>query len=152
MSVPSRLICMSVHQTLFPSLLPPFHWNILGLIIICIMIASVLILAFAKLFTWFSVLYCLELGVNAECKLLLKKSATTWIFFTKRAKKRKAVMSNYKRVQQWATFSRAWHMYDATWQDPIVFCRTIAGVLSGKNKPIFHPGSSLLKLYSKTSL
>jgi len=48
-------------------------------------------------------------------------------------------MSNLKRVQQWATFARAWHMYDATWQDPIVFCRTIADVLSGKHKPIFHP-------------
>jgi len=48
-------------------------------------------------------------------------------------------MSSYKRVQQWATFARAWHLYDATWQDPMVFSKTIADVLSGKNKPIFHP-------------
>jgi len=50
-------------------------------------------------------------------------------------------MSAYKRVQQWATFARAWHLFDATWQDPMVFSRTIVDVLSGKNKPIFHPDS-----------
>ena len=51
-------------------------------------------------------------------------------------------MSSLKRVQQWATFARAWHLYDATWQDPMVFSKTIVDVLSGKNKPIFHPGES----------
>jgi len=48
-------------------------------------------------------------------------------------------MSNFKRVQQWATFARAWHMFDATWQDPIIFGKTIVDVLGGKHKPIFHP-------------
>lgn len=50
-------------------------------------------------------------------------------------------MSSLKRVQQWATFARAWHLYDATWQDPMVFSPTVADVLSGKNKPIFHPSN-----------
>jgi len=50
-------------------------------------------------------------------------------------------MSAYKRVQQWATFARTWHLYDATWQDPMVFSKTIVDVLSGKNKPIFHPNN-----------
>lgn len=45
----------------------------------------------------------------------------------------------YGRVQQWATFTRAWHLYDATWQDPMIFSRTICDILGGKNKPIFHP-------------
>lgn len=48
-------------------------------------------------------------------------------------------MSAFSRVQQWTTFVRAWHMFDATWQDPMIFSRDIAKVLAGKHKPIWHP-------------
>lgn len=47
-------------------------------------------------------------------------------------------LSNFKRVQQWATFTRRWHLYDARWQNPFQSAELIADVLAGKHKPIFH--------------
>ncbi|KAJ8686740.1 hypothetical protein QAD02_022534 [Eretmocerus hayati] len=48
-------------------------------------------------------------------------------------------MSVTRRAQQWATFARMWHVYDATWQDPFQSATMIAKYLKGHTKPIFHP-------------
>ncbi|XP_049788390.1 39S ribosomal protein L13, mitochondrial [Schistocerca cancellata] len=48
-------------------------------------------------------------------------------------------MSVYKRVQQWATFARVWHVFDATWQNPFESAQMIKKYLCGLNKPIYHP-------------
>lgn len=48
-------------------------------------------------------------------------------------------MSATKRVQQWATFARMWHVFDAKWQDPFHSAKMLSVYLSGKNKPIYHP-------------
>ncbi|XP_019526571.2 large ribosomal subunit protein uL13m [Aedes albopictus] len=48
-------------------------------------------------------------------------------------------MSVTKRVQQWATFARAWHVYDCTWQNPFESASLIRKHLMGLHKPIYHP-------------
>ncbi|KAL3244065.1 hypothetical protein MRX96_019631 [Rhipicephalus microplus] len=50
-------------------------------------------------------------------------------------------LSNFKRVQQWATFTRRWLLYDARWQNPFQSAEMISDVLQGKHKPIFSPTS-----------
>nr|CAD7400757.1 unnamed protein product [Timema poppensis] len=41
--------------------------------------------------------------------------------------------------RQWATFARVWHIYDATWQNPFDSAKKICKVLTGVNKPVYHP-------------
>ncbi|KAK6624952.1 54S ribosomal protein L13 [Polyplax serrata] len=48
-------------------------------------------------------------------------------------------MSATRRVQQWATFARVWHIYDAKWQNPFHSAKLIAKYLRGLHKPIYHP-------------
>ncbi|XP_075152053.1 leukotriene A-4 hydrolase isoform X1 [Haematobia irritans] len=48
-------------------------------------------------------------------------------------------MSIAKRVQQWATFARQWHIYDCTWQNPFDSAKLISRHLMGMHKPIYHP-------------
>ncbi|ENN78247.1 39S ribosomal protein L13, mitochondrial [Dendroctonus ponderosae] len=48
-------------------------------------------------------------------------------------------MSALKRVQQWATFARIWHIYDATWQNPFDSAQLLKKYLMGLYKPIYHP-------------
>ncbi|XP_003557025.1 39S ribosomal protein L13, mitochondrial [Glycine max] len=48
-------------------------------------------------------------------------------------------MSIAKRVQQWATFARTWHIYDCTWQNPFESAKLIKTHLMGLHKPIYHP-------------
>ncbi|XP_026321001.1 39S ribosomal protein L13, mitochondrial isoform X2 [Hyposmocoma kahamanoa] len=48
-------------------------------------------------------------------------------------------MSAAKRVQQWATFARTWHVFDCKWQDPYESAPIIKKYLMGMHKPIYHP-------------
>ncbi|XP_055387695.1 39S ribosomal protein L13, mitochondrial [Condylostylus longicornis] len=48
-------------------------------------------------------------------------------------------MSLTQRVQQWATFSRTWHIIDCTWQNPFHIAKIIQKYLRGLHKPIYHP-------------
>ncbi|CAH1967522.1 unnamed protein product [Acanthoscelides obtectus] len=48
-------------------------------------------------------------------------------------------MSALKRVQQWATFARIWHIYNAAWQNPFHSSELIKKYLMGMHKPIYHP-------------
>ncbi|XP_012262076.2 39S ribosomal protein L13, mitochondrial [Athalia rosae] len=48
-------------------------------------------------------------------------------------------MSALRRAQQWATFTRTWHLYDATWQNPFNSAEVIKKYLMGLHKPIYHP-------------
>ncbi|XP_039481238.1 leukotriene A-4 hydrolase isoform X1 [Drosophila santomea] len=48
-------------------------------------------------------------------------------------------MSIAKRVQQWATFARTWHIYDCTWQNPFESAKLVKTHLMGLQKPIYHP-------------
>ncbi|XP_062546591.1 large ribosomal subunit protein uL13m [Armigeres subalbatus] len=48
-------------------------------------------------------------------------------------------MSAARRVQQWATFARTWHVYDCTWQNPFESASLIRKHLMGLHKPIYHP-------------
>ncbi|CAH1108668.1 unnamed protein product [Psylliodes chrysocephalus] len=48
-------------------------------------------------------------------------------------------MSVLKRVQQWATFARIWHLYDAAWQNPFYSAELLKKYLMGAHKPIYHP-------------
>ncbi|CAH0551656.1 unnamed protein product [Brassicogethes aeneus] len=48
-------------------------------------------------------------------------------------------MSALKRVQQWATFARIWHVYDAKWQNPFQSSLLLKKYLMGMHKPIYHP-------------
>eukprot|EP00099_Drosophila_melanogaster_P018767 NP_609916.5 uncharacterized protein Dmel_CG10602, isoform F [Drosophila melanogaster] len=48
-------------------------------------------------------------------------------------------MSIAKRVQQWATFARTWHIYDCTWQNPFESAKLVKTHLLGLQKPIYHP-------------
>lgn len=48
-------------------------------------------------------------------------------------------MSVMRRGQQWGTFARVWHIYDATWQDPFQSAQRIKHYLMGLYKPIYHP-------------
>lgn len=50
-------------------------------------------------------------------------------------------MSAFGRVQQWATFARTWHLYDATWQNPFDSALVLIKYLQGLHKPIYHPMS-----------
>ncbi|KRX42824.1 Heat shock cognate 71 kDa protein, partial [Trichinella murrelli] len=50
-------------------------------------------------------------------------------------------ISSFKRVQQWLTFARQWHIINAEWQDPILLAGKVAHYLRGMNKPIFHHAS-----------
>ncbi|KRY16431.1 Heat shock cognate 71 kDa protein, partial [Trichinella patagoniensis] len=53
----------------------------------------------------------------------------------------KSGISSFKRVQQWLTFARQWHIINAEWQDPILLAGKVAHYLRGMNKPIFHHAS-----------
>lgn len=48
-------------------------------------------------------------------------------------------MSLLRRGQQWGTFARVWHIFDAKWQDPFQSATLIKHYLMGMYKPIFHP-------------
>lgn len=48
-------------------------------------------------------------------------------------------MSTFRRAQQWATFSRVWHLIDVKWQNPYESATLIKKYLTGLWKPIFHP-------------
>lgn len=48
-------------------------------------------------------------------------------------------MSLARRGQQWGTFSRMWHLFDAKWQDPFKSAPLIKKYLMGLYKPIYHP-------------
>ncbi|XP_020292154.1 39S ribosomal protein L13, mitochondrial [Pseudomyrmex gracilis] len=48
-------------------------------------------------------------------------------------------MSLIRRGQQWGTFARIWHIFDATWQDPFKSAEIIKHYLMGLYKPIYHP-------------
>lgn len=48
--------------------------------------------------------------------------------------------------QQWATFARIWHVYDAAWQNPFDSAKLLTKYLMGSNKPIYHPMSMFLNL------
>lgn len=48
-------------------------------------------------------------------------------------------MSVSRRVQQWATFSRMWYLFDARWQNPFDASKKIIKILAGSTKPIYHP-------------
>ncbi|KAF4524721.1 hypothetical protein B566_EDAN013956 [Ephemera danica] len=50
-------------------------------------------------------------------------------------------MSAIKRVQQWATFTRTWHLFDANWQNPLEAANALNIYLRGLHKPIYHPTS-----------
>ncbi|KAJ8937315.1 hypothetical protein NQ314_011954 [Rhamnusium bicolor] len=50
-------------------------------------------------------------------------------------------MSVLKRVQQWATFARIWHVYDAAWQNPFQSAELLKKYLMGMYKPIYHPSN-----------
>ena len=41
--------------------------------------------------------------------------------------------------QQWATFARMWHIYDAKWQCPFQSAPVLIKYLTGQSKPIYHP-------------
>ncbi|CAH1774339.1 unnamed protein product [Owenia fusiformis] len=48
-----------------------------------------------------------------------------------------------KRVQQWATFSRFWWIYDAKFQSPFKSAPRLCFHLLGKHKPIYYPTSDV---------
>ncbi|KAL6267331.1 hypothetical protein P5V15_000406 [Pogonomyrmex californicus] len=48
-------------------------------------------------------------------------------------------MSIARRGQQWGTFARIWHVFDAKWQDPYKSAEVIRHYLMGMYKPIYHP-------------
>ncbi|XP_078052737.1 mitochondrial ribosomal protein L13 [Augochlora pura] len=48
-------------------------------------------------------------------------------------------MSLLRKGQQWGTFARIWHLYDATWQNPFDSAKVIQKYLKGLHKPIYHP-------------
>ncbi|XP_033323990.2 mitochondrial ribosomal protein L13 [Megalopta genalis] len=48
-------------------------------------------------------------------------------------------MSLLRKGQQWGTFARIWHIYDATWQNPYKSAEVIQRYLKGLYKPIYHP-------------
>ncbi|XP_051156432.1 39S ribosomal protein L13, mitochondrial isoform X1 [Leptopilina boulardi] len=62
-------------------------------------------------------------------------------------------MSLLRRSQQWGTFSRIWHVYDAKWQDPYLTAELLKKYLSGTYKPIYHPmndcGDNVVVINSK---
>ncbi|XP_033208224.1 39S ribosomal protein L13, mitochondrial [Belonocnema kinseyi] len=62
-------------------------------------------------------------------------------------------MSLLRKTQQWGTFSRVWHIYDAKWQDPFESAKLIKKYLMGLYKPIYHPmndcGDNVVVINSK---
>uniref|UniRef100_A0A1B6DE18 39S ribosomal protein L13, mitochondrial n=1 Tax=Clastoptera arizonana TaxID=38151 RepID=A0A1B6DE18_9HEMI len=48
-------------------------------------------------------------------------------------------MSAFKRVQQWNTMTRIWHLFDAEWQNPFHSAEVIKKYLQGLTKPIYAP-------------
>lgn len=48
-------------------------------------------------------------------------------------------MSAFRRVQQWNTFTRVWHVFDAKWQNPHQSAPVISKYLKGLTKPVYHP-------------
>ncbi|XP_054000769.1 39S ribosomal protein L13, mitochondrial [Hylaeus anthracinus] len=48
-------------------------------------------------------------------------------------------MSLLRKGQQWGTFARIWHLYDAKWQDPFKSAELLKSYLKGLYKPIYHP-------------
>ncbi|GLG93419.1 39S ribosomal protein L13, mitochondrial [Gryllus bimaculatus] len=50
-------------------------------------------------------------------------------------------MSIYKRAQQWTTFTRVWHLFDAKWQNPFESAKIIQKYLAGLHKPIYGPSA-----------
>lgn len=52
-------------------------------------------------------------------------------------KKKVISLINYY-LQQWGTFARIWHLYDAKWQDPYVSALYLKKYLMGLYKPIYH--------------
>lgn len=48
-------------------------------------------------------------------------------------------LTKFRRVQQWAVFSRQWWLFDAKWQDPFDSAKKIHRYLKGAHKPIFDP-------------
>lgn len=48
-------------------------------------------------------------------------------------------MTILQRVQQWATFARVWHVYNAAWQNPFESAELLKRYLMGTYKPIYHP-------------
>ncbi|XP_017001715.2 leukotriene A-4 hydrolase isoform X1 [Drosophila takahashii] len=61
-------------------------------------------------------------------------------------------MSIAKRVQQWATFARTWHIYDCTWQNPFESAKLVKTHLMGLQKPIYHPMISTRSLCTSHKL
>nr|ACO10638.1 39S ribosomal protein L13, mitochondrial [Caligus rogercresseyi] len=62
-------------------------------------------------------------------------------------------MSAFQRVQQWSTFARSWHVFDAKRQNPFASAKIITNYLEGKHKPIHHsmndPGDHVIVLNSR---
>ena len=50
-----------------------------------------------------------------------------------------ARMNAYRRVQQWLTMARQWHLVDANKQDLDDLGRSIARHLKGEHKPFYEP-------------
>ncbi|KAK9511270.1 hypothetical protein O3M35_005857 [Rhynocoris fuscipes] len=48
-------------------------------------------------------------------------------------------MTALQRVTQWNAFSRVWHIFDATWQNPFDSAKLITKYLKGTYKPLYHP-------------
>ncbi|XP_046383886.1 leukotriene A-4 hydrolase-like [Ischnura elegans] len=48
-------------------------------------------------------------------------------------------MTSFQRVQQWMTFARTWHLFDAKWQNPFESALVVRQRLCGLHKPIYHP-------------
>ena len=46
----------------------------------------------------------------------------------------------WNSLQQLATFSRVWYLFDAKWQCPHLSGERIARILRGEHKPIYYPG------------
>nr|XP_037290593.1 39S ribosomal protein L13, mitochondrial-like [Rhipicephalus microplus] len=52
-----------------------------------------------------------------------------------------SALSNFKRVQQWETFTPRWLFYDTRWQNPFQSAKMISDVLQGEHKLICSPTS-----------
>ncbi|XP_054083088.1 leukotriene A-4 hydrolase isoform X1 [Zeugodacus cucurbitae] len=61
-------------------------------------------------------------------------------------------MSIVKRVQQWATFARTWHVYDCTWQNPFDSALLIKTHLMGLHKPIYHPMTTTRSICTRSRI
>lgn len=54
--------------------------------------------------------------------------------------------------QQWATFARVWHVYDAAWQNPFHSANLLKKYLMGMHKPIYHPMSLVIYKFPRYHL